>query len=225
MLVQLSHPSDSRADALTRALHDVFDAYVDLVENFSLCPFSRPARARDQVGFYATSHCELDTSVLAPALLAPTLDVILLALPNMRADGFAAAVETLRRQHQDTDGGTVFALESFLPVPLPTASPDAWGQKVRIVRCTPVPTIQLTRLSTLERIKAGGGQTRFVDASRALGMSEAELLALNGRDVTRDVHDAVAHTMATRYADLREALAELAPRAQAALELFGDVQG
>ena len=118
----------------------------------------------------------------------PDVEIALLLFPRMDvARGrMHRWVEHLRKAHATRCGGTpVLALEGFHP----HAEADATSPErlTPFVRRTPDPTIQLTRLSVLDRVRRGTPQgTAFFDPS------SMDLEALLNEDARPPLHERIA---------------------------------
>ena len=182
----------STDDALRAEAVRVYRRYaVELVEGLGFCPYaersrldghtreivlSAPIPSDDEVGSAIESVAD-DPSIEIGLILFPRL-----AIGRTKHDRW---VEHLRKAHASFRKGAVLAVEGFHPdADADTSSPD---RLTPFVRRTPDPTLQLTRLSVLERVRRGTPQgTAFFDPS---AMDLARLLET---PEARPLHERIA---------------------------------
>jgi hypothetical protein len=156
-------------EALLREARRIHERYQrEIVEAFVFCPFA--AKSRDdgvaaQV-FRLNGPPSLDDALDDVRALGRDrgVEVAFLVYPRWRIDrpGLSRFVEVLRSAHQSDVGGLVMTMEGFHP----DAAPDLTspGSLVPFLRRTADPTIQLTRLSVLDAVRAStGGTKKYVD--------------------------------------------------------------
>jgi hypothetical protein len=174
---------------------------VEIVEAFGLCPYAERARLDGRsADVVIADEAPTDERVLEAvrALGADErVEVAFAIFPRLRIERLALAawVERLRHAHQSEAGGLVMTMEGFHPDAPPDLSTA--GRLVPFLRRTPVPTIQLTRLSSLNRVRRSGPSgTGFVDVAsidlKAFlatppAESVSERIAENNRDKVREV--------------------------------------
>jgi hypothetical protein len=157
-------------EALKREALRVFSRYqVEVVEHFRLCPWADRSR---RAGRTRPIVLPLASTDLAPALAAiaelandPAIEVGFLLFPRLDVDAltFERAVSALTRQDAARwKGAPPFAMAAFHP----DAPPDLSNAErlIPFIRRTPDPTVQLVRLESLERVRAGEREgTQLVD--------------------------------------------------------------
>lgn len=185
---------------------------VEVVERFSFCPYAERARVDGRSREVVLLAPELAiTPMLAEVeRLArdPGVEVAFFLLPRVRIDrlGLGRFVETLRSAHQASPGGLVLTMEGFHPDgPLDVASA---GRVVPFLRRTPDPTIQLTRLTSLEHVRRSvPAGTGYLDPARV------DLHALLSQPIEVPVSERIAATnLATakaRSAEIEAVIADI----------------
>lgn len=140
----------------------------EVVEAFGLCPFAAKAR----IDLVSSEAIVLDPEPTLDRVLpevrelayVDAIEVAFIVFPRWKIDRVRLSrfVELLRSAHQAEPSGLVMTMEGFHPdAAADTSSP---GALVPFLRRTADPTIQLTRLSVLDRARAGvGGTTKYVD--------------------------------------------------------------
>jgi hypothetical protein len=176
--------------ALVREARRIHERYQrEVVERFVLCPFA--AKAREDGTTFEIFRLEAEPTL--PPLLAdvraiPTdVEVAFVIFPRWHVERRALShfVESLRRAHQSEPGGLVMTMEGFHPDA--EADTSSAGALVPFLRRTADPTIQLTRLSVLERARAStGGTTKYVDPSTI------DVAALLAAPVERSLHQRIS---------------------------------
>jgi hypothetical protein len=210
-------------DALTREARRIQLRYQrEVVEAFGLCPFAAKARIH-------LASCEaivldeqptLDRVLPEVRTLAyeDAIEVAFIVFPRWQIDrvGLSRFVESLRSAHQAEPGGLVMTMEGFHPDA--AADTSSSGALVPFLRRTADPTIQLTRLSVLERARVGsGGTTKYVDPStidvaallaapperslhQRISESNLETVCLHGAAAIERVYDAIRRDRDESYA-------------------------
>ena len=144
---------------------------VEIVEALGFCPYAERTRVEGRTREVPM----LDAIPTDAAVLAriesiaddPGVEIALLIFPRMSLGRLRMGrwVEHLRKAHTERRGGrAVLAIEGFHP----DAEADLSGPErlTPFVRRTPDPTLQLTRLDVLDRIRRGTPQgTAFFDPS------------------------------------------------------------
>lgn len=158
-------------DELERELLRLQARYaVEVVEAFGLCPYAAQARkdGRTAEVIVRGEAPSLDALLEVVDALGrdENVEVAFVILPDAPLDRRALAhrVEEVRHAHQRGPRGLVMTMEGFHPdAPADLTTP---GRLVPFLRRTPLPTIQLTRLSTLNRVRRSGPSgTAFIDPS------------------------------------------------------------
>lgn len=187
----MSAPDDpSAADALAREAVRVYRRYaVEIVEGLVFCPYAERARQDGRTREVAlVDAVPTDGAVLAAVdriAAEPEVELALLLFPRSRIGRAELGrwVELLRKAHAAAHGGTVLAIEGFHP----DAEADLTNAErlTPFVRRTPDPTLQLTRLDALEKVRRGSptGTAFFDPATTDLDafLSEAEKRPLHER--------------------------------------------
>jgi hypothetical protein len=165
----------------------------EVVEAFVLCPFASKAREDGTTA----ERVLLDVEPTVPRVLAAVhamaedakVEVGFVVLPLWRIDriGLSRFVERLRATHQAEPSGLVMTMEGFHPDA--EADLSSAGSIVPFLRRTADPTVQLTRLSVLQRVRAStGGTTKYVDPSTV------DLAALLAAPAERSLHERIAES-------------------------------
>lgn len=172
---------------------------VEIVEAFGICPYAAKARQDGRTAEVVVWGAAPGDEALLEVVDALGRDervevafVILPEVPLGRVE-LAHRVEELRHAHQRGPGGLVMTMEGFHP----DAAPDfaTPGRLVPFLRRTPLPTIQLTRLTTLNHVRRSGPSgTAFVDPS------SPDFLAYLARPVASSVSERIAEDNHTRIA-------------------------
>lgn len=159
----------------------------EFVEALNLCPWARRASSEGQVDVQVALQQQLDMAPVLTAISALTADhrteIGLLLFP--RLDVTREQFERWVSQIVTADGlrmdlrSPAFALAAFHPQA--KADTSQAERLVPFVRRTPDPTIQLVRISALERVRKGDiGGTHYFDLN-AFDMSvPATMIALLG---------------------------------------------
>ena len=155
--------------ALTREATRLYRRYaLEVVERFAFCPYAERARldakSREVVVALERRDVAAILEEVAPLAADERVEVAFILLPLLRCTRLELArfVEEVRAAHQSSDGGLVMTMEGFHP----DAAPDqtSAAKLVPFLRRTPDPTIQLTRLSALTKVRRGSDVgTAFVD--------------------------------------------------------------
>ncbi len=164
---------------------------VEIVEALSFCPYAERARLDGLTHeLVMTGRAPSDEAVLERiegVTDDERVDIGLLILPRVEVDQteFGHWVEALRKKHRAHRGATLLAIEGFHPIAAADAS--SAERLTPFVRRTPDPTLQLTRLSTLQEVRRGTSTgTGFIDPAT---VDLAELLS---RPVKRPLHERIA---------------------------------
>lgn len=165
---------------------------VEIVEALGFCPYAERARIEGRTReVVIASVSPTDEEVLAAVEAVAEderIEIGLVLLPRRSIEPLELGrwVERLRKRHAARHGGTpVLALEGFHPVA--TADLRHPDRLTPFVRRTPDPTIQLTRLAALDRVRRGTVQgTAFFDPS------SMDLAALLSSPAPRALHDRIA---------------------------------
>jgi len=155
--------------AVERETKRLYQRYaVELIEAFDLCPYASRARIdRRTAEVVLLGDAPSDDEVLECVRSLgrdANVEVAFAIFPNLSIQRLALNgwVERLRHAHQDDPGGLIMTMEGFHPDAPPDLSTP--GRLVPFLRRTPHPTIQLTRLSALERVRRSAPHgTGFVD--------------------------------------------------------------
>lgn len=160
---------------------------IELVEALGFCPYAERARLEGRTReIVLTAELPTDAEVLsAIESIAddPSVEIGLLIFPRLTLGRLRHErwVEHLRKAHASQRGGVaLLALEGFHPDA--EADVSCAERLTPFVRRTPDPTVQLTRLSALDRARRGTPQgTAFfdpsaMDLSRLLEQREARPL-------------------------------------------------
>lgn len=141
---------------------------VEIVEGFVFCPYAEKARqdgeTKELVLTGATPSDEEVLEVVDRVIEEEVVEIGLLLLPRVEISRpeLGRWVEGLRKAHAARHGRTIMAIEGFHPVA--DADLSSAERLTPFVRRTPDPTLQLTRLTGLERIRRGTPQgTGFFD--------------------------------------------------------------
>lgn len=168
---------------------------VELIEAFNLCPWAKPARqSSNAVPLVDDGRPVLDQVTSAAIHDA---DVVFLIFPTyvggrLDFDEFVAQlIAEDARRHRDTS--PPFAMAAFHPEgPLPEPNGFTPETLIPLLRRSPDPTIQLVRLSALERVRKGEpAGTSFIDPSQ---IDFAALLAKGGMPERPSLRQRVANT-------------------------------
>ena len=181
--------SDASLEREARRIHERYQR--EIVEAFVFCPFAAKARA-DGATRAIVELAPEPTLALALAHVHALAarrenEVAFLLFPRWKIDraGLSHFVERLRSAHQAEPGGLVMTMEGFHPdAPADVSTP---GSLVPFLRRTADPSIQLTRLSVLERVRAStGGSTKYVDPT------SIDVAALLAAPVERSLHERIS---------------------------------
>jgi len=178
--------------ALIREARRIHDRYQrEVVEAFVLCPFASKAREDgvSREAFVLDPSPTIDRVLPEVRTLAyePSTEVAFIVFPRWGIDrhGLSRFVETLRSAHQAEPGGLVMTMEGFHPDAPPDTS--SAGAIVPFLRRTADPTIQLTRLAVLERVRSStGGTTKYIDPTTL------DLAALLAAPAERSLHQRIS---------------------------------
>jgi hypothetical protein len=164
-------PSFEQLDTLLRETLRLNDRYVlEVVEAFGLCPWAKGARLAGHVARSVISSTQNAPETALSQLLdwasKPDVEIGLMIFPLLESDygDFQRFVNELiardARRYERTS--SPFALAAFHPsANLDTTSAD---RLVPFLRRTPDPTIQVVRISALERVRGEeNAGTRYVD--------------------------------------------------------------
>jgi hypothetical protein len=159
-------------DELRQAARDVYRRYqLEFVEAHNLCPYARQARLAGNVREVVITKSEPRAAALDEvATLAKdeSVEIGLLICPRVDLDRveWERWVSSLIGEDAERHppGRVPFAMAAFHPeADLRTERPESL---VPYIRRSPDPTIQLVRVSALERVRAGFDEgTTYVDAS------------------------------------------------------------
>ena len=193
--------SDAALIREARRIHDRYQR--EVVETFVLCPFASKARedgASTQV-FVLESQPTIERVLPEVRMLAhdDAIEVAFIVFPRWTIERRALShfVEAVRSAHQAEPSGLVMTMEGFHPDA--AADTSTAGALVPFLRRTADPTIQLTRLSVLERVRAStGGTTKYIDPN---SIDLASLLAAPPeRSLHQRISDANFKTVCTHGA-------------------------
>jgi hypothetical protein len=203
-------------DAMPREALRLYRRYQhEIVEAFKLCPWAERARLDGR-----TAERVVPASDPGPAAILEVIDELeadervevgLLLFPRVSLgrpafERFVAGIvrdEAARR----ADRAATFAMAAFHP----EAAPDL-GHPERLIpflRRTPDPTIQLVRMSALERVRTGPYEgTQFIDITRlaSAGLTAEDTLPLRERIARanlRSVRRAGVEELEARFASIR----------------------
>jgi hypothetical protein len=189
-------------DALSAEAIRLYRRYErEVVQSLALCPWAERARRDGRVAERVVQSTELAE---APALDAiaelakdGSVDIGLLLFPRLPVafgpfERFVSRLSSADAERREL-GTAPFALAAFHPdAPLDSSDPE---RLIPFLRRTPDPTIQLVRVSALERVREGFNEgTEFVDIRfiATTGLSREDTLPLreriaraNHRTVTR----------------------------------------
>ncbi len=165
---------------------------VEVVEALGFCPYAERARLDGRTRELVVAEAEPSDAEVLEAVEAvaseASIEIGLVLLPRSDIEPLELGrwVERLRKAHASRHGGApVLALEGFHPhARADTSHPD---RLTPFVRRTPDPTIQLTRLSVLDRVRRGTVQgTAFFDPS------SIDVAALLAAPAPRALHERIA---------------------------------
>lgn len=200
-----------------------------MVEALSFCPYAARARedgrTREVVVLEAVPTDATAVGQIELIAADARIEIGLVLLPRLEVSRkkLGRWVEVLRKQHAGRHGGTpILAIEGFHPdAEADTSSPE---RLTPFVRRTPDPTLQLTRLDALEKVRRGTPTgTAFVDPSAI------DLDALRKQLEKRPLHERIAElnleTVERRGVEAIEAIVQdiLRDRDRAYAELDPDV--
>lgn len=179
-------------DALVREARRIQARYQrEIVEAFGFCPFAAKSREDEAMSDVVRLEVEPTLAEVLETVEAlgrdERIEVAFILFPRWRIGRAALArfVESLRSAHQKSAGGLVMTMEGFHPdaeADLSTA-----GSLVPFLRRTADPTIQLTRLSVLERVRSTtGGSKKFVD------VATLDVAALMAAPPERSLHQRIS---------------------------------
>lgn len=167
--VEAPPPAGVDLVSLTREATRLYRRYaVEVVERFAFCPYAERARveAKSREVVVALERRDVTAALEEVARLVADeeVEVAFLLMPLLRCTRLELArfVEEVRSAHQGSPGGLIMTMEGFHP----DAAPDetSAAKLVPFLRRTPDPTIQLTRLSALTKVRRGSDVgTAFVD--------------------------------------------------------------
>ncbi len=204
-------------EALIREARRIHARYQrEIVEAFVLCPFA--AKSREDATTLEIVRTEAEPHVDAVLddvrVIPDDVEVAFVIFPRWRVERRALSrfVETLRSAHQAGPGGLVMTMEGFHPDA--EADVSSAGSLVPFLRRTADPTIQLTRLSVLERVRATtGGTTKYVDPATI------DVAALLAEPPERSLHERISEA---NYRTVRERGAETISRVYAEIRADRD---
>lgn len=198
--------SDVKAVDATRLSAEalrLFGRYqLEIVEHFRLCPWADRARREGAVETRVLQLPDPRGPEVLPTIqeLAthPRTEIGILLFPRCRStfDEFERFAAVLRELDQDRWplGHAPFAIAAFHPAA--SADTRSGERLIPFLRRTPDPTLQLVRLSALEKVRAGDTDgTQFVDLQRvdfaSLGTQDSrslrERIATNNLETVRAV--------------------------------------
>ncbi len=178
-------------DPLSREAIRIYRRYeVEIVEALKLCPWAERARLDGHVTERVVLTSELDAAeplrLAAEVSTDRSCEIALILFPNVTVtraefERFVANLVTLDTGRYET-GMAPFAMAAFHP----EATPDLVHAErlVPFLRRTPDPTIQLVRVSALDRVREGFQDgTAFVDPSQMgqFDFTREETLSLRER--------------------------------------------
>lgn len=182
--------SDTELERETKRLYQRYAT--ELIEAFDLCPYASRARLdRRTAEVVLTGGSPSDEEVLEQVRTLgreQSVEVAFAIFPRLVIERLAlnAWVERLRHAHQAEPGGLIMTMEGFHPDAPPDLSTA--GRLVPFLRRTPHPTIQLTRLSALERVRRSAPHgTGFVD------LASVDLRAFLAQPIPDSVSERIAH--------------------------------
>lgn len=164
---------------------------VEIVEALGFCPYAERARVEGRTRELVISAAEPTDDEVGRAVESIADDLVveigLVIFPGLALDARALGrwVERLRKAHAARRGAPLLAIEGFHP----DAEPDTTNadRLTPFVRRTPDPTLQLTRLAVLERVRRGTVQgTAFFDPA------SMDLHALLSEPAPRPLHERIA---------------------------------
>lgn len=182
-----------RDEALRREAVRLYRRYaIELVEALGFCPYAErcrlDGRTREVVVLGASPSREETLAAIEAIAGDEIVEIGLVLLPEVELGraAFHHWVEELRKAHTGAHRSAVLALEGFHPDAEPdTSRPE---RLTPFVRRTPDPTIQLTRLSVLEKVRRGSPQgSAFVDLSKVDLQS-----LLSSEPAKRPLHERIA---------------------------------
>ncbi|MFK7990695.1 MAG: DUF1415 family protein [Sandaracinaceae bacterium] len=164
---------------------------IEIVEGLVFCPYAVRAREDDKTREVVLTDAEPRDADVLEAIEALTEDssielaLILLPRAEMGREDLGRWVEHLRKAHAAARGGTVMAIEGFHPDAV--ADLTTPERLTPFVRRTPDPTLQLTRLDALERVRRGTPSgTAFFDPATL------DLAALLAQERKAPIHKQIA---------------------------------
>lgn len=197
--MRVPEPTDSELVRETKRLYARYA--VEIVEGFGFCPYAERARLDGRTAeVVLTEPAPDDARVLLEVRRLGEqahVEVAFVIFPLLRIERLelAAWVERLRHAHQRDPGGLVMTMEGFHPDAPPDLSTA--GRLVPFLRRTPHPTIQLTRLEALNRVRRSGPSgTAFVD------VGSADLLALLAKPPEPSVSERIAENNRERLREV-----------------------
>jgi hypothetical protein len=160
---------------------------IEIVEALGFCPYAERCREDGRTLELVATDAEASNAIETIAG-DESIEIGLVLLPELALDAhaFHRWIESLRKQHTAVRGFAVLALEGFHPDAVAdTSRPE---RLTPFVRRTPDPTIQLTRLSVLERVRRGSPQgTAYMDLSKI----DVQAL-LQSPEAKRPLHERIA---------------------------------
>lgn len=205
-------PNRNRSRVITKPEHDnttlaalevqarrVYRRYqIEIVEGFSFCPWATKARQDGRVAVEVSTSPgpapDIDWALQQIATLGAneTVDIGLLLFPrvSIQRPAWESWMEVLRRADEEARGrrGLPFALAAFHPDA--AANLDDPARAVPFIRRSPDPTIQLVRLSVLERVRGTGRHgSVFIDPT---DMASMDMEALAKKLSAEPLHETVA---------------------------------
>lgn len=167
---------------------------VEIVEGLGFCPYAERTRLEGRTREVPIlSAIPTDAEVLDPIERIAddaSIEIALLLFPRMTLGRTALGrwVEHLRKRHGEARGGApVLAIEGFHPDA--AADTSSAERLTPFVRRTPDPTLQLTRLDVLERVRRGTPTgTAFVDPA------SMDLEAFLSVDAKAPLHERIAES-------------------------------
>ena len=204
-------------DALRSEALRVYRRYmVEVVEGFTLCPWAAPARRAGHVVEHvilAENQANPEQSLALLGSLAEQLqtEIALFIYPDLELDrlAFESFVRTLReRDAARHEVGTIpFAMAAFHPDA--RADLNEPERLIPFLRRTPDPTIQVVRVSALDRVRGSSPEgTQFFDLANlgTLPLPQKEPISLRQRIAQANLDTALevgVDTLEALFQDIR----------------------
>lgn len=193
--LSLPHSAGMNAELADETIRLNLRYQIELIEAFNLCPWAKSARqSSNAVPLVDDGRPALDQVTSA---VSRDADVVFLIFPTyvgsrLDFDEFVAQlIAEDARRHRETS--PPFAMAAFHPEgPLPEPNGFTPETLIPLLRRSPDPTLQLVRLSALERVRKGEpAGTSFIDPSQ---IDFAALLAKGGMPERPSLRQRVANT-------------------------------